>query len=217
MATVGLPLTGAGGTTVDVATDLIGGAHYQAIKLFDGTSGSTLPIAALATTPASSDPGMIVRPIGSTAFRQAVALTSGSTGIMGAFQLATGTTGSIGQVGLTSEGSTRLAGLTDGIPFSSAGTARTTANSSADVSLLAANANRRGAIIQNLATGAELWLGLSTGAVSTALANVQIKIPANGYVTFGGQLGNFPNYTGPIRGRVGSTTIAGPVAITEFS
>ena len=41
-ATVGIPLTGSGGTTADVAVDLIGGAVYQYMKLASGTVGSTV-------------------------------------------------------------------------------------------------------------------------------------------------------------------------------
>lgn len=75
MAQVLFPLTGAGDATAAAATDLIGGVHYQRLKIFDGTEGSTVPITAKATTPGAADPGMVVRPIGSTAFLQGIAGT----------------------------------------------------------------------------------------------------------------------------------------------
>lgn len=115
---------------------------------------------------------------------------------------------------LTSAGSTKIIGLTDGIPFASG--ALTSANSSADVALLAANAARRAVVIQNASTGTELLIRLSTVAVSSASA-YNFKIPANSYAVIGGQLGNIPLYTGAIRGKMNSTAVAGPVFVTEFT
>lgn len=106
MATVGLPLTGAGDATAQVAVDTINGEAFQRVKLFDATEGSTVPITAKATTPGAADGAMVVRPIGSTAFNQAVVgavgLTSGSSAV--------GITSGSSAVELTSAGSTRLAG-----------------------------------------------------------------------------------------------------------
>lgn len=262
----------------NVGGDDIAGVHYQAVKLMDATPGSTVTVPARSSAPASTDVGLVVRAIPTTAQAQAAAQgaagssenpwwvreTNPSTAGGGAGSTtvdahlsSAGSTRSVGRVtvenpttavsvanpttavsvanpttavtitnpttgvsvssGLVLGGSTALVGMVDGVSFSSANAARTTANTSAEVSLLAANASRKAALIQNLSTGAELWLGLSTGAISTALANVQIKVPANGFITFGGQVGNFPNFTGPIRGRIGSTTLAGPVAIVEFT
>jgi hypothetical protein len=115
---------------------------------------------------------------------------------------------------LTSAGSTRIIGLVDGIPMT---VTRATANTSAEVQLFAANSARRAVMIQNLSTAAELLVGLSTNTVSTALANVQFKVALNAFVVIGGQLGNIPLYTGAIRGRINSTTLAGPIALTEFT
>lgn len=81
MSQVAFPLTGAGDATAIAATDEIGGAHYQRLKIFDGTEGSTIPFVARETTPGSTDPGMVVRPIGSTAFAQAVTLTNPTTAV----------------------------------------------------------------------------------------------------------------------------------------
>ena len=69
-ATVGLPLTGSGGTTADVAVDLIGGAVYQYMKLANGTIGSTVVATVLATTPSAADGGLVVRPIMPTSTAQ---------------------------------------------------------------------------------------------------------------------------------------------------
>lgn len=391
---VTLPLTGAGDATAAPAVDLIGGAAYQAVKLVDGAEGSTEPIPAKGTTPGSTDHGLVVRPIGSTAHLQgvsgAVALTSeGSTKVVGQVTVANPTTGVsvVGAVDLTSAGSTRLAGrvtvdnpttsvdlgsggstkvigtvnatgtttvnvanpttavtvssgvilgastatiglissgsqtigtvdissagstrvigtvnntsgqilggstaaigqitsgqqtigtvdlssvgstrlvgtvsvssgvilgagssanmlgtvvlssgttamtignvaqgpgssanywVVEGVPFSSGNIAQTTINSSADVALLAANANRKAAVISNLSTGTELLVSFTTAVVSSA-GPATFKVPANGYVTIGGQLGNVPLYRGPIRGKMNSTLVAGPLTITEFS
>lgn len=69
-ATVGIPLTGSGGTTADVAVDLIGGAVYQYMKLANGTIGSTVVATVLATTPSAADGGLVVRPIMPTSTAQ---------------------------------------------------------------------------------------------------------------------------------------------------
>lgn len=117
-------------------------------------------------------------------------------------------------VDLASGGSTKIIGLVDGIPMTAA---RTSRNSSAEGILLDANAARRAAMIQNLATAVELLVSLSTAAPSSAGANVNFKVPANGFVVIGGQLGNIPLYTGQIRGKMNSTAIVGLVQVTEFT
>ena len=188
---VGLPLTGSGETTATVATELISTQHYQYFKLVSGVAASTQHVSALATTPGSGDGGLVTRPIGSTAFNQAV----------------------VGSVGLTSEGSTRIIGLVDGIPLTPA---LTTINSSVDVALLSSNSARRSAMIQNGSTGTALLVRLSTAAVSSGGA-YNFQVPANGFIVIGGQLGNIPLYTGPIRGKMNSTAVAGPCFITEFT
>jgi hypothetical protein len=302
VATVGLPLTGAGDATALVAVDTINGEAFQRVKLFDGTLGSTVPITAKATTPDAADGAMVVRPIGSTAFNQAVVgsvgLTSGSSAV--------GITSGSSAVELTSAGSTRLAGrftlenpttlvdlgsggstkvigtvnatgttkvdvtsgvvlgagssanvlgsvtlsavttaitvgsvailpgvstmgsvqqgagssgnfwFTQTIPFSSANLARTTVNTTVDISVIAANANRKGLVIANLSTVQIVGLGLSTGAVTTGLTNVNVFLSPNSQLTFG--CGGLPLFTGPIRGiNISSTAIAGGVAVMEFT
>lgn len=80
---VTLPLTGSGDATAQQAVDLIDSKAYQAIKLIDGTEGSTLPVAAKGTTPGATDAGLIVRPIGSTGFTQAIVPSSQLTVTVG--------------------------------------------------------------------------------------------------------------------------------------
>jgi len=71
----GLPLTGAGDATADVGVDRIAGIDYQMVKMLDGTEGSTIVFMARETTPGSTDAGLVVRPIGSTAHLQGIAGT----------------------------------------------------------------------------------------------------------------------------------------------
>lgn len=92
-----LPLTGSGDATAAPACDVVDSKAYQAMKLMDGTEGSTIPVPAKGTTPGSTDHGLVVRPIGSTGFNQAV---------VGAVGLTSGSS----EVALTSAGSTRLVG-----------------------------------------------------------------------------------------------------------
>jgi hypothetical protein len=105
----------------------------------------------------------------------------------------------------------------DGLRFSSGQTSATTLATSAERELLAANANRRGAVIVNLSTAVNLLIGLTTNTVSTARANCHYIIPANSKLTIGGQLGDIPLYLGPVRGRLDSTTLAGVAATIQFS
>lgn len=117
----------------------------------------------------------------------------------------------------TSAGSTRVIGLTDGIPFSSGSITRSTLNSSAEGQIFAANASRKYAAITNLATAVTLYIGLSTAAVTTLGANAHILVAPLATFTMGGLVGDMPNYTGPIRGRINSTTVVGPVIGVEFT
>lgn len=61
--TVGIPLTGSGGTTADVAVDLVSGAAYQYMKLASGTIGSTVVAAVLSSAPSAAEGGLVVRPL----------------------------------------------------------------------------------------------------------------------------------------------------------
>jgi hypothetical protein len=225
---VTLPLTGAGDATAAPACDVIGGNAYQAMKLIDGLEGSTEPVRAKGTTPGSTDHALVTRPIGSTAFSQAVILSSQHTVTVGnpttAVNVANPTTSvtvtnpaTAVEANLTSEGGTKVIGIVQGVPFTSGAITRSTLNSSAEGQLFAANANRDYVMITNMATAVTLFVGLSTSAVSTLGANAHFVIPPLQTYTLGGQLGNGPRYLGPIRCRINSTTIAGPVIGVEFS
>lgn len=396
MAFVTYPLTGAGDTTIKIPTDRVVDLDFQYLKLTDGAAGSTLAILAKETTPGSTDAGMVVRAIGSTAFNQAVVgavgITSGSSAVeltsagstrlvgrvdvnnpttsvtitnpttsvtitnptsavdaaatltsAGSTRLAgrvtidnpttaveanlssQGSTRLVGRVDvnnpttsvnvanpttavdaaatLTSAGSTRLAGqftvanpttaveanlssvgstrlvgrvdvnnpttsvnvanpttsvnvanpttsvtVTSGvilaagssanilgqvvqgpgssanfwfeqsIPFSSGNLARTSVATTVDVSVVAANANRKALIIQNLST-LEIGLGFSTGAVTTALANVDWSLAARGSQNDKLVMGfSAPLFLGPIRGiTLNSTAVVGSVKVLEFT
>ncbi len=354
-----LPFTGAGDATATPAVDLINGQAFQAIKLFDATEGSTIPIVAKTSAPNAADPGMLVRQIGAiTVANPTTAVTvdgtvglasAGSTRLVGRVDVnnpttavslssqhtvtvgnpttaveanlsSLGSTRLVGKVdvnnpttavslssvhtvtlgnpttaveaNLSSVGSTKLVGqvtvanpttsvslssvptvtvgnpttavtLTSGVvlgagstaniigaevistlswssaniigavaqgpgssanfwysqpvPFSSDRTARTTVNTSVDASVIAANAARKALVIANLSTSQIVALGLSTGAVTTALANANLFLPPNSQLTFG-YSGGMPLFTGPIRGiNISSTAIGGGVAVMEFT
>ena len=116
---------------------------------------------------------------------------------------------------LSSAGSTKVVGITVDNPYSSGLTSASTANSSADVAFWAANAARRAAMIQNASTGTALLVSFSTAAVTSGGAYT-FQIPANGYVVIGGNGAGIPLYAGPIRGKMNSTAVAGPVFLTQF-
>lgn len=247
MAVVGLPLTGVGGTTADVAVDSIGGAAYQYMKKVDGLAASTVVERVLATTPASGDAGSVVRPIGSTAYPQSVVVGTGgsSANMVGTVVLSSGTTGItvgsaallagssaniIGTVAITAGSSANTIGAvaqagpaTSGvywfmqsIPFSSGNAARTTVATSVDVSLIAANANRKALVIASLSTVQVVNIGGSTAAVTTGLANASYFLQPMQQLTFG--MGQLPLFLGPFRGiNISSTAVGGGVAITEYT
>lgn len=187
---VNIPLTGAGGTTATVATEQIGGAEYQYMKIADGQATSTLAAAVEATTPSSADAGLVVRTIGTTAYPQGVTLTPGTSGTYQYQQ---------------------------SIPFSSGNVARSSVSTTVDIQLIAANANRKALVIANRSTAQTVGIGFSTAAVTTALANVDVFLAPSAALSFGLQ-GNLPLYLGPLRGiNLTSTTVAGSVGITEFT
>lgn len=102
-------------------------------------------------------------------------------------------------------------------PFSSGNVSRTTVNTSVDVSLIAANANRRALVIASLSTAQVCALGLTTAAMTTALGNVSLYLEPNKQVIFG-MPGSLPLYQGPVRGiNISSTAVAGGVSVLEFT
>lgn len=171
------------------------------------------------TTSVTVSSGVVLGPGSSANTLGAVAQAPGSTSIAPWYVISTAAAGAGSttvDANLSSAGSTRIVGLVDGISFSSGVTVFTTINSSVDSSLLAASSARRGCIIQNGSTGTALLVVLSTQTVSSASA-YQFQVPANGFVVMGGQVGNMPNFIGPMRCKVYSTALAGPVFVTAFN
>lgn len=215
---VGIPLTGAGQSTATVATDQVGGAEYQMVKLVDGAIGSSQVSSVLTTTPGSGAGGLVVRPIGSTEFTQAAVLTAGSSNnVIGQTVLGAGSSANVvGQVVLQ-QGTTANFQQVQSVAFSSGNVSRSSISTTVDTQLIAANANRKALVIANRSTAQTVGVGFSTAAVTTGLANVDLFIPPSQSVTFGG-MGTLPLYKGPLRGiNLTSTTVAGSVGVTEFS
>lgn len=127
-----------------------------------------------------------------------------------------GSTKEIGRVA-QALGSSANSWVVDGFAFSSANTIRTSVSTTVQTAVVAANANRRALIIASLSTVQTVGLAFSTAAPTTALANVSAFLAPLGTLMFGLQSG-LPNFTGNIRGiNLTSTTVAGGVAVTEFT
>lgn len=197
---------GEGSTTV---------APWYVISTAAAGAGSTTVDANLSSAGSTRLVGQVTvaNPTTAVTVSSGVVLGGGSTANM----IGTVTLSTINQnVDLSSAGSTRVIGLVDGISFSSAGAAFTSLASSVDVSMLAANANRKGCIIQNHTTATAVLVRMSTQVVSSA-SSYQFQVPANGFVVMGGQVGNIPNFTGPMRCKANSTAVASVVYVTEFT
>ena len=97
--------------------------------------------------------------------------------------------------------------LVPGTPVVPTGTNANVNDTNADTTILAANANRRGATIWNDST-AILYLLLASGTASAT--NASLSIPAGGYyeVPFG--------YTGIIKG-IWASDASGAARVTEFT
>lgn len=207
---VDLPLTGAGGTTATVATELIGGAHYQQIKVYDAAAASTLGFSGASAVPSSGAFGLTVRAIPTTAQLQGVAVSSGA--ILGAGSSAN-VIGAVAQ----GPGSSDNFWFNQSIPFSSGQTSRTSISTTVDTQIVAANAARKALIVANRSTLQTVGIGFSTAVLTTALANVDVFIGPSSFISFGLH-GGLPLYTGPLRGlNLTSTAVAGSVAVTQFT
>lgn len=199
-------IQGAGSTSV---------APWYVISTAAAGAGSTTVDANLTSAGSTKLVGQVTvaNPTTAVTVSSGVVLGAGSTANM----IGTVTLSTINQnVDLSSAGSTRVVGLVDGITFSTGMTVFTTLNSSVDVSLLAASTARKGCIIQNGSTGTALLVNLSTQAVSSA-GSYNFQIPANGFIVMGGQVGNMPNFTGPMRCKTYSTAVSGTVFVTAFN
>jgi len=278
---LGTVVTASGTQTIGTVLNATSTNQIGSVSLLAGSSANVIGSVTLA---AGSSGNMLGTVVNATSTNQigSVALASGTTGIMGAVQLATGTTGLIGSLVISSAstgpvsllagssaniigsvalvagssanilGSVTLAAVStavvhgavtlaagssavvigqvslllgtsdnynfmQSIPFSSGNAARTTVNTTINISIIAANASRKALIIASLSTLQDVALGLSTAAVTTALGNASLYLPSRGVVSFGLQ-GGLPLFLGPIRGiNITSTTVGGGVAVTEFT
>lgn len=176
MAVVGLPLTGAGDATANVATDLISTAHYQYVKNADGLAGSTVVGRTLATTPAAGDAGQVVRPIGSTAFSQSVVVGTGgsSANMIGTLVLSSGTTAiTLGGVALLAGSSANMLGTM----VISSGTTAITLGSAA--LLAGSSANILGQVVQGPGSSANFWFMQSIPFSSANAARTTVATSAD--------------------------------------
>lgn len=216
---------GAGSTTVDVNSISSSTSHLGDVSISSGSvsvsSGVVLGPSTAAIGQISSGSQTIgtVLNASSTATIGNVSVSSGV--ILGASTAMTGMissgTQTIGTVVQGSAGSTANAWYVQTAPFSSGAVTRTTVNTSADASLIAANANRKALIIASLSTAQTCAIGLTTATMTTALANVSLYMAPNTQVVFG-LPGALPLYQGPVRGiNITSTAVAGGVSVTEFT
>lgn len=197
-----------GTTKVDVSSGVVLGAGSTAnalgsVALLAGSTGNALGSVALLNGTSANMLGTVVISSGTTA------ITLGSAAL-----LAGGSTiGSVQQ----GAGSSANFWYTQPLAFSSAGMARTTVNTTVDISIIAANAARKALVIANLSTAQIVALGMSTGAVTTGLTNANLFLPPNSQLVFG-YSGGLPLFTGPFRGiNISSTVLAGGVAVMEFT
>jgi hypothetical protein len=210
---VNLPLTGAGGTTATIATEQIGGAEYQYVKLVSGVGASTAAGSTSAVLGSVSVSSGVVLGAGSSAntLGSVVNAAGSSDVMMGGVALSSGNPIYLGL------GTTGTYQFVQSIAFSSGNIARSSVSTTIDIQIIAANANRKALIIANRSTAQTVGCGFSTAAVTTALANVDFFIGPSSFVSFGIQ-GGFPLARGPIRGiNLTSTTVAGSVGVIEFT
>lgn len=188
-------------TAVNVANPTTSVTVTSGVVLAAGSSGNIL--------------GSVTNAAGTSAtLMGAVSVANPTTSI----SLAAGSSANIlGQV-VQGPGSSANFWFEQSIPFSSGNLTRTSVATTVDVSVLAANANRKALIIQNLST-LEIGLGFSTGAVTTALANVDWSLAPRGSQNDKLVMGfSAPLFLGPIRGiTLSSTAVAGSLKVLEFT
>lgn len=225
-------LTSAGSTRVVGSMTLTSAPSTNPVAAFtlaNPTTSVTLAAGSSATLVGSviiGTGGSTANPVGSVAL-----LAGSSANILGSVVLNSGTTDvTIGGVVIEPGSSANMVGNVaqgvgssnnfwtfDGFAFTSGLTSRTSVSSTVDTQLVAANANRKAMVIANLSTSQTVGIGLTTNAVTTGLANVSVYLPPATQISFGGYGGNFPGYTGPVRGiNLTSTTVGGGVAVTQF-
>lgn len=183
-------------TSVTVTSGVVLGA---------GSSGNTIGSVALVAGTTANSIGSVALVAGTTANTVgSVALVAGSSA---------NTIGNVAQ----GPGSSNNFWSFDGFAFTSAITSRTSISTTVDTQIVAANANRKAMVIANLSTQQTVSIGLTTNVMTTALGNASVFLPPASQISFGGYGGNFPGYTGPVRGiNITSTVVGGGVAVTQF-
>ena len=188
-----------------------------AFVIGNGSTGNTAGSVALLAGSSANTIGSVALIAGTTANSiGSVALVAGSSA------------NTIGAVAVSSANSIYLGigtsatyQFAQSIPFSTATIARTSVSTTVDISVIAANANRKALVIANGSTTQTVSLGFSTAAVTTGLANATVYLaaaPGAGSVISFGIHGGLPLYTGPIRGiNLTSTTVAGGIFVTEWT
>lgn len=128
---------------------------------------------------------------------------SGKTAFIPSFKLASAAGTALG----TASNPLVVSSSSGGAGGASTGTVTSVASTTGDATILAANANRKGASIYNTDANA-LYLLLATGTAS--VSNLSVSVAANGYyeVPFG--------YTGIIKG-TWAVDGAGAALVTEFT
>lgn len=193
-------------------------AVSSGVVLGAGSTANSLGSVALVAGSSANTVGSVALVAGTSAnLVGGVVINSGTTAItVGSVALLPGS--SANTIGNVAQGPGSSANFWFGqsIPFSSGNLARSTVNTSVDISVLAANANRKALVIANLSTVQIVGLGLSTGAVTTGLTNINLFLSPNSQLAFG--CDQLPLFTGPVRGiNISSTAVAGGVGVMEFT
>lgn len=213
-----------GTTTVNVSSGVILGPGSTAnalgsVALLAGSSANMLGTVVISSGTTAITLGSVALLAGSSAnMLGTVVISSGSTAItLGSAALLAGSSANIlGQV-VQGPGSSANFWYQQSIPFSSGNMARTTVNTTIDISIVAANAARKALVIANLSTAQIVAIGMSTGVVTTGLANANLFLQPNSQLSFG-LGGGLPLFLGPFRGiNISSTALAGGVAVMEFT
>lgn len=190
---------GAGSTTVDA--NLSSAGSTRVVGTVNVSSGVILGAGSSANTV-----GAIAQGAGSTTVAPWYVISTASGGAGSTAVDATLTAGSSGTFQYVQS-----------VPFSTGNVARSTVSTTVDAQVVAGNANRQALVIANGSTTQTVGLGLTTNALTTARANINLYLPPTTQVRFGIN-GDFPLYKGPVRGiNLTSTTVAGGVIVTEFT
>lgn len=210
---------GAGSTTVDA--NLSSAGSTRVVGTVNVSSGVVLGAGSSANTL-----GAIAQGAGSTTVAPWYVISTASAGagstVVDANLSSEGSTKVVGTVNVSSgvllgAGTSATYQYMQSIPFSTGNVARTSVSTTVDTQVIASNASRKALVIANGSTTQTVGLGLTTAAVTTARANINLYLPPTTQVSFASN-GDFPLYLGPVRGiNLTSTTVTGGVIVTEFS